>query len=97
MFAEKNSAASDIDSRRTYSTSGSINVTHYSTDSIDRRVTLNGDALLAASNTFSPFWVARANNKRVPIFPSYGTFMGIFIPKGTTEITFRYEPPYSFR
>ena len=97
MFAEKDSAASDIDSRRIYSTNGSIKVTHYSTDSIDLRVALDGDALLAVSNTFSPFWVARANNKRVPIFPSYGTFMGVFIPDGTTDVTFRYEPPYSFR
>ena len=97
MFAEKNSAASDIDFHRIYSTSGSVNVTHYGTDGIDLRVSLSDDALLAVSNTYSPFWVARANNKRVPVFPSYGTYMGVFIPKGTTEVTFRYEPPYSLR
>jgi len=67
----------------------------YSSDEIRVSVKGNGPALLFVGNSYSPFWTARANGKKVQIFPANHAFWGAILPSGTTELVFRYEPPYA--
>lgn len=53
---------------------------------------LTTNSILVQTDTYYPGWVATVNGKETPIFPANITQRAIVVPKGTSEVTFKYNP-----
>lgn len=66
---------------------------YYYADKIAINVTSQKSAILVASNSYSPYWSAKVNGDPAIIFPVYGAFWGIIIPKGFSKVEYEYNEP----
>ena len=73
---------------------GTIEVQHYSPDTIVLSVKTDGEAILVVSNSYSPYWKCSINGKEERVYKVDYTFWGIYVPPGESIIKFTYEPPY---
>jgi hypothetical protein len=51
--------------------------------------------LIVVTDSFSPYWRASAGGAALPVFPTYHTFIGIWVPPGDRVIELQYRPPYA--
>jgi hypothetical protein len=49
---------------------------------------------LVRRELYFPGWRAEVNGREVPIWPYDGAFQVIAVPQGTSDVRFRYAPPY---
>ncbi len=73
---------------------GTIEVQHYSPDTIVLSVKTDGEAMLVVSNNYSPYWKCSINGKEERVYKVDCTFWGIYVPPGKSIIKFTYKPPY---
>jgi hypothetical protein len=92
-FVEKGTLPAGLSTDRRYG-AADITLERYGSDEIRLAVSVDKDALLIVTNSFSPFWVAEIDGKRAPLFPAYHAFWGLALPAGATSVVFRFEPPY---
>ncbi len=71
-----------------------IKINRYSPDIIQLDVQLDGNGILIASNSYSPFWKAFVDGEEKEIFPAYHAFWGIYLTKGHHQVSLDYKPPY---
>ena len=74
---------------------GTVRVGSYHADRIVLEVDARSDAILVATNNFSPFWRACVDGRETRMFPADHTFQGVPVPRGRHEVVLSYEPPYA--
>jgi|GEM_PF-2703300 len=67
-------------------------VVRYKPNEIVLNTETDRDGVLVLTDTFYPNWNAYLDGKRVPVYPANVMFRGIFLPRGSHEIRFAYEP-----
>ncbi|MDA0991007.1 MAG: YfhO family protein, partial [Verrucomicrobia bacterium] len=72
-----------------------IKLDAYTSDEIRLTVKSDKPSVLIISNAYSPFWKARIDERDAQIFPAYHAFWGLYVPAGSKQIVFHYEPPYT--
>ncbi|NQV57618.1 MAG: hypothetical protein HQ503_17280 [Rhodospirillales bacterium] len=93
VYLEKSYLTDDFSGKTTLG-GGRIELLKYSADEISLRIELQGDGFLVATNGFSPFWTVSIDGKPGKIVPAYHTFWGVFLPKSTKTIVFKYVVPW---
>ena len=63
-------------------------------NSISVDVSAEVDGVLQLSSGFSKGWTAYVDGKKVDTFLVNRSFVGIYLPSGKHEVTFKYETPY---
>ena len=74
-----------------------ITLEMYTSDEIRLAVRSEQPSVLVASNSYSPFWKARIDGREARIFPAYHAFWGLYLPAGSRQVVFRFEPPYAWK
>ncbi len=74
-----------------------IELEKYTSDEIRLAVKSEKPSVLVVSNTYSPFWKARIDGREAQIFPAYHAFWGLYVPAGSKQVVFRFEPPYAWK
>jgi hypothetical protein len=77
------------------SSQANIDIQYYSSDRIEVQVSSEEAKILVVTWNFLPAWNASIDGVDTQIFPTYHTFMGVFVPAGDHEIELRYEPIYT--
>ncbi len=72
---------------------GKVTAEHVGNDDIQLSIDAPEDGFLVVINSFSPYWKARVDGVETPIYPVYGMFWGVRIPKGTKSVLFKYQEP----
>jgi hypothetical protein len=72
-----------------------VEILDYKPDQVRLRIEASHAGILVGTNSFSPWWHCVSNGANCRIFPAYHAFWGVVIDKGTSEIEFRYRPPYA--
>ncbi len=67
-------------------------VARYADNKVDLTVKTDQDGILVLTDVFYPGWQAYLDGKKVITYPANVMFRGIFLPAGTHEIKFVYEP-----
>jgi hypothetical protein len=67
-------------------------IERYSGSSVTLRVEAACPGLLVLPDTYFPGWKATVNGEEQPIYATDGAFRGVTVPKGTSEVQFRYQP-----
>lgn len=62
-------------------------------DEIELSVFAPGKGFLVITNSFSPYWKVRIDGVPASIYPVYGAFWGIEVPKAAVSIVFTYQEP----
>jgi hypothetical protein len=75
-------------------TEGAVDLVSYKPDRIELDLHVDGPAILAVVNSYSPYWRARVDGEATEIFPAYHTFWGVAVAAGTQRVVFVYVPPY---
>ena len=61
-------------------------------DLLKIKIKTNNNTLLVLADTYYPGWQAYLNNKEVEIERVNLLFRGIYLPKGSHEVIFKYYP-----
>jgi hypothetical protein len=67
-------------------------IERYSAQSVTLRVDAACAGLLVLPDTYFPGWRATVNGEDRTIYPTDGAFRGVIVPKGISQVQFRYEP-----
>ena len=67
-------------------------IERYSGNTVSLRVEAACPGLLVLSDTYYPGWKATVNGRDRTIYPTNGTFRGVTVPEGISDVEFRYEP-----
>jgi hypothetical protein len=67
-------------------------IEHYSGSSVTLRVEAACPGLLVLPDTYFPGWKATVDGEEQRIYPTDGAFRGVTVPRGTSEVHFRYQP-----
>jgi Bacterial membrane protein YfhO len=70
-----------------------VSIEQYSARSVTLRVQAACAGLLVLPDTYFPDWRATVNGRDRRIYATDGAFRGVTVPKGTSRVEFRYEPP----
>ncbi len=68
-------------------------IKHIGNDEIRLLVEVENDGFLIVTNSYSPYWNAEIDSTTLPIYPAYGTFWGVMIPRGAHQLLFKYLEP----
>jgi hypothetical protein len=71
----------------------SIEVTAYTGDSYHVQYTASADSLLRIAVPYYPGWNAAVDGVGTPVVPADEALMGVFVPSGRHELTFRFQSP----
>lgn len=88
-----NNETNDVKLSNKYS---KVDIIDYKPNKISLMVSTDSRSLLFLSDVFYPGWVAKVDNKKIPIVRANYSFRSIVIPKGLHNVAFYYEPQ-SFR
>jgi hypothetical protein len=72
-----------------------VELTDYSSDIISIEFSSAEAKILVINWSFVPSWRGTIDSAEVEIFPTYETFMGVFVPAGEHTIELKYEPIYT--
>jgi|GEM_PF-6680463 len=67
-------------------------VVEYKNNSVLLEVDLENDGFLVFSDTYYPGWKAYLDGSRIEIYKANGIFKGVFVPRGSYELRFRFLP-----
>ncbi len=73
-------------------TTGSVNITKYEPNKIEIKASVKDSSLLVLSDPFYPGWKADVDGKPASIYRADYAFRAVYLPKGTHEVTFTYDP-----
>ena len=76
---------------------GTATITTDDPDRIAIDVSATRDGILVLTDTASPGWVAAVDGRTVPIRTVDAAFRGVAVPAGSHQVTFRYEPSFTYR
>ncbi len=71
---------------------GSATIVEYRANDVKVAVSAVERSYLVLTDTFYPGWAAYVDGKSTPIYPTDLAFRGIFVPPGSHEVEFIYEP-----
>lgn len=63
----------------------------YTDSQIDLNIQTSGSRFLFLGNTYNQNWKAYVNQKITPVYRANDIFMGIVVPNGVHQVSFRYE------
>ncbi|GJQ57649.1 MAG: hypothetical protein SCALA701_04500 [Candidatus Scalindua sp.] len=69
-----------------------LSVERYEYDSCDLRVSTDNDGILYWADGYDTGWCAYVDEKEVPVYRANKNFKAIAIPKGTSSVSFVYDP-----
>jgi uncharacterized membrane protein YfhO len=72
--------------------SGSAKISSYAPNKVTIETDSKGNSLLFLSDTYYKGWNAYVDGKKTKIYRADYTFRAVFVPKGTHEVIFKYEP-----
>jgi hypothetical protein len=67
-------------------------IERYSGNSVTLRVDAACPGLLVLPDTYFPGWKASVNGEKRTIYATNGAFRGVTVPKGRSQVEFRYQP-----
>ena len=67
-------------------------ITTYGDDLVRVRADATAPSILVLTDTWDPGWTAAVDGMPAEIVRAYGTFRGVGVPAGTSEVTFAYRP-----
>ena len=71
---------------------GSGVITSYQPEQVTVQVESGRDGLLVLADAYYPGWVAELDGEQVEIVPANGMFRGVFVPAGSHQLQFNYQP-----
>ena len=71
---------------------GTVNINSYTPNKIVLKTVTNGNSLLFLSDAYSKDWKATVDGKEVKIYRADYDFRAIFVPKGSHDVIFEYDP-----
>ena len=71
---------------------GSVMIEAYHPDRIEFDVDVSKDGILVYPDNNSPGWKVEINGKQSELLNVYGTFKGVIVPKGSSEVIMYYRP-----
>jgi hypothetical protein len=74
---------------------GTIKVIVYNSDRIELEVFTSGNAFLVMASTWSPYWTAEIDRRKVPLIRTNHAQYGLQLDAGMHTIKLAYRPPYA--
>ena len=75
---------------------GEVNINDYHPDRITFNVYASQPGMLVYPDNYSLGWYAKVNGMDSDLVKAYGTFKGVVVPEGHSEIVMYYRPYYTF-
>ena len=75
---------------------GEVNINDYHPDRIAFNVYASQPGMLVYPDNYSLGWYAKVNGMDSDLVKAYGTFKGVVVPEGHSEIVMYYRPYYTF-
>jgi hypothetical protein len=69
-----------------------VEIASYDPTRVVVRVEAAAPGLLVLGDSYDSNWVATRNGEAIPVVPANGLFRGVAVPRGQSELTFRYRP-----
>jgi hypothetical protein len=69
-----------------------VEIASYEPTRVVVRVEAAAPGLLVLGDSYDSNWVATRNGEAIPVVPANGLFRGVAVPRGQSELTFRYRP-----
>jgi hypothetical protein len=73
---------------------GTARITTYKADEVSLTVQAERRGVVILTNSYSRFWQAWVDGKKVAVAPVDHTFLGAVVPGGRHQVVFKYRPPY---
>ena len=84
----------DFNKRNFNTESNTISTIEYKNNMVKLDTFSNDDSFLIFSDTYYPGWEACIDGKEIKIYRTNGILKGIYIPKGSHRVIFKYMPSF---
>ncbi|MBI4403431.1 MAG: YfhO family protein [Deltaproteobacteria bacterium] len=76
----------------TLSQRGEVEFQEFEPETVRIKAQTESNSILVLMDLHHPDWTAKIDGKPSPIFPVFGVFRGVLLPKGIHQVEFRYIP-----